>query len=329
MLCMSIPVDRIQLMSVFIRIVETGSISGAARELRVAQSSVSRQLRQLEDLLGTALLHRSTHKLSLTEAGRSFLGDSRRMVGDWTGIENRFRDQAVLPKGKLRVTASVGLGQLVLVDAAARYLRQHPEVELELHVDDTPPAILDSGIDCLIRIGRITEESIIAKIVAYVRGVLVASPLLIAERGRPKDPADLATWPMISILPFFSDHIPVRNARGKLAKAKGIVCMSTRNIVVARGVARGGAGFALLPQWLADEEIRQGHLEALLPGWEPQPMPVSIGTPPATHKQLKVKLFVEEVTRTLQTLPGLCRVTATGQPQINGWGAVGSGSVPD
>ena len=158
------------------------------------------------------------------------------------------------------------------------------------------------------------------RVVAYVRGVLVAAPLLVAERGRPKSPEDLADWPMISVLPFFSEHIPLRNTRGKLEKAKGVSCLSTRNILVARGVARGGAGFALLPQWLADEEIRNGHLEAVLPGWEPQPLPVSIGTPPATYKQLKVTLFIEEVTRTLQSLPGLCRLTSTGMPRINGWG---------
>ena len=119
--------DRLQMMATFIRIVEAGSISGAARELRLAESSVSRQLRQLEDGLGVSLLFRTTHRLSLTEAGRSFLADCHRMVREWSGIEERFREDAVQPRGKLRVVASVGLEQLVLVELAARYCLRYPK----------------------------------------------------------------------------------------------------------------------------------------------------------------------------------------------------------
>jgi DNA-binding transcriptional LysR family regulator len=304
---MSVPSDRLQLMTTFIRIVETGSISGAARDLRLAQSTISRQLRQLEELLGITLLQRTTHKVSVTDAGRLFLADCHRMIEDWGEIEARFREEVARPRGKLKVVASVGLGQLVLVEFAARYCRRYPEVELDWRVDDGPVSMLESGIDCLIKVGRITEESVVVRVAAYVRAVVVAAPELVAERGAPATPAGLRSWPMISVQPYFNDTILLRDKRGKSAKARGKLRFATRNVLVARSAARAGAGFTLLPQWLVDPEIRAGNLQRLLPGWEGEPRPLCIGTLPTKHKQVKVSLFIEEILRGLHEFPGLLR----------------------
>ena len=295
MTCMSITSDRLQLMVTFIQIVDSGSINAAARQLRLAQSSVSRQLRQLEESLNVSLITRTTHQLSLTDAGRLFLADCQRMVRDWNGIEERFRQDGVQPRGRLRVVASIALGQLILVEIAARYCRKYAEVTLEWNVDDGPVSILESGIDCLLKVGPITERSVLSRTVGEVRGVLVASRILVDERGMPHRPGDLKDWPMISVHPFFGDSIPIRNTSGTMGKAKGVPRFFTSNIVAARGAARAGAGFTLLPEWLAAPEIRAGTLIHLLPDWAPKAQPLSIGTPPTKHRQLSLVLFVNEI----------------------------------
>src|ERR1035437_1566783 len=250
MICMSIPYDRLQMMDTFIRIVEIGSISGAARDLRVAQSSVSRQLRQLEDSLGISLITRTTHQISRTDAGRGFLPECHRMIREWKGIEDHFRHDAVQPRGRLRIVASVGLGQFFLVEIAARYCRRYPEVEIEWNVDDGPVSVLQSGIDCLLKVGHIEEKSLVTQTVAEVRAMLVASPGLIAEMGMPSIPAELAGWPMIGVHPYFADSIAIRSHRGRASRVRGSRRFLTSNIVVARGGALAGAGFTLLADCL-------------------------------------------------------------------------------
>jgi DNA-binding transcriptional LysR family regulator len=291
---MSMSQDRLHLMETFIRIVETGSLSAAARHVRVAQSSVSRQLRQLEDSLGVSLISRTTHRLALTDAGRLFLADCRRLVHEWNAIEERLRHGAAQPSGRIRVVASIALGQLVLAEIAARYCRKYPGVEVEWNVDDGPVSILQSGIDCLIKVGPITERSVFTRVLGGVAGALVAAPVIIDERGLPRRPIDLHDWPMISVQPYFADSIPIRSRTGS-AKAKGIPRFLTHNMLAARGAARAGAGFTLLPEWLAEPDIQAGTLVRLLPGWEPRAQPLSVGTPPTTYRQVSLKLFVDEI----------------------------------
>jgi len=243
----------------------------------------------------------------LTDAGRLFLADCHRMVRDWNGIEERFRQGALRPRGRLRVVASIALGQLVLAEIAARYCRKYPEVELEWNVDDGPVSILESGIDCLLKVGPITERSVVTRTVAGIRGVLVASPRVIEERGMPRRPSDLKDWPMISVHPFFGDSIPIRNRTGTASRAKGKARFLTRNILAARGAARAGAGFTLLPEWLAAPEIQGGALVHLLPGWEPKTQPLSIGTPPTKQRQLSLELFVDEIVTGVREHPMLVK----------------------
>jgi len=297
--------DRFQLMSTFIRIVECGSLSAAARDLRLAQSSVSRQLMQLETLVGVPLLHRTTHRIVLTEFGREFLIDSRRLVREWDGIEERFREDAVHPRGKLRIVASIGLGQLVLVESAARYCRRFPGVQLDWRVEDGAVSVLETGIDCLIKVGRITEESVVARVVGYVPGILVAAPDLIAERGEPRNPGDLAGWPMIGIAPYSVGRITVRRGKSKTARVRGITTFTTRNVLVGRGAALAGAGFAVLPRWLVEPDLGDRRLQQLLVGWDAGRHPISIGVPPAKRRQLKTTLFIEEIIRGLEAFPGV------------------------
>jgi DNA-binding transcriptional LysR family regulator len=172
------------------------------------------------------------------------------MIREWKGIEDRFRHDAVQPRGRLRIVASVGLGQFVLVEIAARYCRRYPEVEIEWNVDDGPVSVLQSGIDCLLKVGHIEEKSLVTQTVAEVRAMLVASPGLIAEMGMPSIPAELAGWPMIGVHPYFADSIAIRSHRGRASRVRGSRRFLTSNIVVARSAALAGAGFTLLADCL-------------------------------------------------------------------------------
>ena len=305
---MSISFDRLQLMMTFIKIAGAGSISKAARELQLAQSSVSRQLKQLEDLFGTSLVHRTTHKLSLTEKGNEFLADCHRLVRDWDGVEERFRQDEARPRGKLKVVASLGIGQLVLVEFAARYCQKYPDVQLDWQVFDGPISILDSGVDCLIRVGRIVEQSVITRVVAYLPCVVVACPQLAKKFDSEALLRDFNLFPLIHVVPYFQSSILLKSGKRKSFIITGEVKMVTNNIVVAKAAAVAGVGFTVLPRWLADPEIKAGRLCDVLPEWEPVSLPISIGTPPAKHKDLKTKLFIQEISKGLHHFPGILPV---------------------
>ena len=295
MTCMSITSDRLQLMVTFIQIVDSGSImpprDSCAWRIVSEPPAVSAR-----GVTHVSLITRTTHQLSLTDAGRLFLADCQRMV---RGLE---RDRRTLSSGRraaARTTQGRGVHRARAADSRGdcgallpQICRSHTGVECRRR-----PGV-DTRIGGFIvcsKVGPITERSVLSRTVGEVRGVLVASRILVDEREMPHRPGDLKDWPMISVHPFFGDSIPIRNTSGTMGKAKGVPRFFTSNIVAARGAARAGAGFTLLPEWLAAPEIRAGTLIHLLPDWAPKAQPLSIGTPPTKHRQLSLVLFVNEI----------------------------------
>src|SRR3954465_1801292 len=183
----------------FVAIVECGSISGGARRLRVSQPGLSRQLRTLEERCGTALLRRDTHRMSLTETGRRLLADAKGMLAQADEAELRLHADTTTLSGQLRLFATVDLGQSIVTRLVSRFLQRNPKVTASLALTNRPLHMIQEGCDVGILPGKVTDESVIARPAGTIALQLAAAPALVKSRPAVKDPAQLKSWPWVSL----------------------------------------------------------------------------------------------------------------------------------
>lgn len=288
--------DRFDLMKLYIRIAETGSVSAAGRSLGLSQPSASRQLRELETELGTQLIMRSTHDLSFTEAGQEFLSDARRLLGDWESVLERTRLQSGEVKGRIRVAAPSGLGQTIMADIAGSFVELHPMVSIEWRLDDAPRDLIAEGIDLWIRVGPIADESLIVRGLWHIERVVVAS---VSSGIWTEYLADLANAPAIVLGPYVGAEIDLTGPDGSIKTLKPRVSISTNNLFAAERLTLSGRGYSILPQWLMQPAIDAGRAAILCPGWAPPPLTLSVAYPQTRYRPARVGLFLDHLKREL------------------------------
>ena len=191
--------DKLKRMALFAEIVDSGSLSAAARRLGSTPSAVSQQLRLLEEALGLVLLHRSTRRLTLTEAGERYYPACAAMVAQARSADQaleRLRDE---PEGELRLAAPIGFGELLA--SALEPLRRHPRLRLHLLLDDTPIDLIGERVDLALRVGRFTDSSLVARRLGELQRQLCAAPRYLAERGWPRHPGELAGHDWLGLPP--------------------------------------------------------------------------------------------------------------------------------
>src|SRR5580704_11471759 len=180
--------DRHLAMEAFVRVVDTGSFSGAARQMRVGQPAVSKAVAQLEDWLGVRLLLRSTRNLTPTEAGQNFYVSAKRSLEE---AEEAVRAAGAALTGKLRVATSVCFGRLHIMRQLPRFLDKHPELEIDMVLDDRPIDLVEEGIDVAFRSGALADSTLVARKLGQARRRVMATPSYFAKHGEPKSPAEL------------------------------------------------------------------------------------------------------------------------------------------
>lgn len=287
--------DRFDLMRLFIRTAETGSLSAAARALHLSQPSASRQLRTLEADLGVALMSRSTQETVLTEAGREFLADARALLADWEGARDRARGATAALEGLVRVAAPLGLGQTLLADLAADFQARHPGLRFDWRLSDAPQNLVADGIDLWLRIGPLRDETLIARPLARLER------LLVARRGavEAERPTDLAETPAVQLSPYFDAEIPLEGPNGESAVLRPRVATATDNLFAAARWVRAGRGYAALPRWLVAADLAAGSLTELCPGWRPPPAPLTLAYPTARFRPARVRAVIAHLRETV------------------------------
>lgn len=300
--------DRIDLMASFIRIVQSGSLSAAARQLGTSQPTVSRRLQTLERLLGVKLLQRSTHGMQLTEEGARCLEHAQALVANWQAMEAHLRGPADRPLGQLRVLVPHAYGQEQLVHPLMDYLRAYPEVNVEWILTDSPPNFIADGIDCAVRVGMVEDLSAVAIRIAHVRRIVVAAPALLppGQQGIAT-PADLAELPWLAASTFYRRDLTLQRVDqpGDTAHLDIAPRFTSENLYALRTAARSGLGACVVSAWLVDDDIRAGRLLHLLPDWEAAPMPISIVYPYASFYPAKLRLFVDAMRAAIPHMPGM------------------------
>ncbi len=270
--------DRLAAMRTFVEIVDRGSLTAAADALDRSQPAVVRTLAALEAHLGVVLLQRTTRRMALTPEGREYLERARRILTDVEEAEQIVGAAEAAPRGHLRMTAPVQFGQLHLAPLLAAFLDRYPDVSVDLELLDRVVNMVEEGIDLSLRIGPLADSSMIAVRVGEVRRVLCASPALLARRGSPNDPDDLAGLPGIRLQNLARTSWTLRErGRERTVAIEGRFGCNA----IAAGVSAclAGVGVGQFLSYQVHEHLVAGRLVRLLEDLEPEPWPVSLVYP--------------------------------------------------
>lgn len=290
--------DTLRSLAAFVHSVELGSLSGAARALGTTQPTVSKLVAALEGSVGVRLLRRSATGLRFHERAKRMLEDYGDAVAD-------ARAQVQQPRGLLRVSAPVALGELRLNAMALEFLALYPDIELELLLEDRFVDPLEERIDVSLRLGGRLPPDLVARPIATWPRVLVAAPAYLAARGRPRQPQDLAR------------HEYLRYAGGDgallLQGPQGPVSVPVRSryrvtsAVALLDSVRGGAGISLQPLWTVHGLLAEGHLVRVLPRHTGPPQAAHLLYAARRHQPLRVRVLVDFLADRLALLPGALR----------------------
>lgn len=259
--------DQLRQMAIFVRTIDHGSFRAAAKAMNLSPSVVSHQLSELEQRLGTALIYRSTRRLSLTRDGERLLSSARTMIDAAEHGLQSVSDHAGEPSGELRVTMPAVLGRSKLVEQIARFLSANRNVQLSLDFSDTRKNLIGDGFDLAIRMGWLKDSALIARKLSSANHRLVAARSYLAARAKPESPGDLNDWDWLELSPVRARRPRFQKAGHETRTLKAASRISVNDASALYQFARAGAGLALIPEFLAEEDITDGVMEYVLPDW--------------------------------------------------------------
>lgn len=254
--------------------------------------------------MGAQLIRRTTHSLALTPAGQDLLYDARALIAGWDAFEERHAGSDGTVRGALKVVAPVALGQTHLADIAVGFQLRHPQVKLTWMLDDQPIRFAEIGCDCWIKIGAVPDDTLVARPLGRVERLLAAAPDLIKDQ-RPHQPKDLESLPLIALAPFEGGDIRLTAADGTEAAIPMSLRMTTNNILAAYRAAKMGAGAAIVPRWFVADDLAEGSLVDLLPGWRAAELVVHAAFLPARYQPKRLELLLDTLANGISEIPGI------------------------
>ncbi|MGO7370686.1 LysR family transcriptional regulator [Rhizobium ruizarguesonis] len=293
---------RIEGIAAFVAVVEAGSVSEAARRLRLSKSVVSERLAELEKSLGGILLHRTTRKLTLTEDGTVFLGRAARIVREIEEAAADMAERRGTLSGPIRIAAPVTFGRMHLGPALYPFLAEHPEIELTLDIDDRRVDAASDGYDAIIRNGPIADSRLVAWKLARSRRLLCASPDYLARQGIPSSLADLNSHRGI----FYTNR-GVADWRFQTPDGAIVVraklALGINNGDMLRDAAIAGLGIALLPAFIAGPAIREGRLAEIDVGHRPEAEFIYMAHPEGRNPSAKLRAIADHLKKSFGDPP--------------------------
>jgi DNA-binding transcriptional LysR family regulator len=286
--------DRLTALQVFTQVVESGSFAKAAERLGLSTSAASRQVAELEAHLQTRLLNRTTRRVSLTESGRAFHERAVQLLADLEEAEQEASRAAVVPRGVIKLTASVNFGVRHLAPVIADFLAQHREVRFDVSLSDRIIDLVEEGFDLAIRIGSAGPHNVVARKLGETHVVLCAAPAYLAARGTPRAPEDLAghncfTYEYVSPRDLWTFRDPAGGERK--VRVSGTLHANHGDFLAEAAVR--GLGIVMEPAFVVGPEVRAGRLQPLLQDYMPPPVPIYAVYPSRKHLSAKVRLFVD------------------------------------
>jgi DNA-binding transcriptional LysR family regulator len=291
----------------------SASLSAAARELGVTTPAVSKHLALMESRLGVSLLNRTTRRMGLTPEGEVYLEHARRILGEIDDMEQLLGVSKAMPKGLLRVNATLGFGRSYVAPVISRYARKYPQVEVQLQLSVNPPPLTDDSFDVCIRFGAPPDTRVIAKYIAPNRRLLCASPAYLARHGMPKVPHDLTRHNCIGIRQGEEGYGVWRlsSGRGKTVKSEAVKTrgtLTTNDGEIAVNWALEGHGILMRAEWDIERYLRNGRLVQVLPQFYTPDADIYAVYPQRHQMAARVRTFVDFVTLALSQQKSLARV---------------------
>jgi DNA-binding transcriptional LysR family regulator len=284
--------DRLEAMSALLAAVEAGSLSGASRELGMPLATVSRKVSELEARLRTRLLNRTSRRLILTEAGRSYVAACRRILEDIGEAERAATGEYSAPKGELIVTAPIVFGRLHVLPVMLEFLKAYPEIDVRLTLADRVINLQEDRVDVAIRIGELPDSSLVATRVGSIGRVVCGSPRYLAERGTPSTPGGLSKHDCVTFNGLTSPEVWIFPGR----KRNLSVAVHSRLIVntaeAAIDAAIAGLGITRVLSYQVADAARAGALVLILREFEPPAVPVSLVFPSQGLLPVKLRAFL-------------------------------------
>jgi DNA-binding transcriptional LysR family regulator len=285
--------DRFDAMSVVLAVAEAGSLSEAARRQKTPLATISRKVSELEAHLETKLFNRSSRALVLTDAGRSFVAASKRILADVAEAERAASGEYATPRGELILSAPVALGRILLLPVLGEFLKSFPEVDVQLGLQDRPVNLLEEHVDVALRIGVLADSSLIAIRVGEVHRVVCASPDYLKARGTPRSPEELQGHDCISYAPLISPKswTFTRDQREHAVPVQSRLVVG--NLDSACDAARAGMGITMAFSYNVAAFVKAGTLTRLLDTYQPAPRPVSLVYSSSRFMPIKLRAFLD------------------------------------
>jgi DNA-binding transcriptional LysR family regulator len=299
--------DDLRRMAIFAAVVEQRSMSAAARALHMSASAVSQQVRQLERDGGVTLLHRSTRKLTLTDAGERYYAECAAMVAAARRAQHQLAASRDAPSGELRLSATVGFARHV-APALGGLLAAHPALKLRLLVDDASIDLIESRIDLAVRYGKLADSTWVARRLCAFEMMLCAAPAYLRRHGAPQQPEDLLAHQWLAFARTgHSLTLQLANAQREARTLRVEARITSNNQLSLQQMCAAGLGLARLARVDVDDELRAGRLLPVLPEWTLEPIPVWAVTPQRDAQPAKVRHAIDALNDYLITLPGASR----------------------
>ena len=300
--------DRFDAMRAFARVVEAGSFTKAAQTLHMSKTTVTQLIQQLESRLRVRLLHRTTRKLGVTPDGAVYYERVIRLLADMEDAENSLSSAAMTPRGRLRVDVPSPLARLILVPALPAFHARYPDIQIDMGVSDRVVDLIGDNVDCVLRGGEITDQSLIARHVGDLQIGVYVAPSYVERLGAPAHPRELQN----------TDHCIVGFLSSRTSKIDPLVLCSenerieiTGNYVLAVDDGNAcleaglvGLGVIALPNYMAAAHQAVGALIPLFTQWRISPMPLYLAFPPNRHVNAKLRVFIDWIVEVmLQHVP--------------------------
>jgi DNA-binding transcriptional LysR family regulator len=290
------PMDKLSAMKAFVRVVEAGTFTKAADSLDVPKAQVTRLVQSLEEELKAQLLNRTTRRVSVTPEGAAYYDRAVRVLDEIEELESSMAHAKVSPKGRLRIDVPTAIATFILIPAMGDFCARYPDIQIDIGVSDRPADLVGENVDCVLRAGRVSDSSLVARRVGDYEFILCASAAYLKHFGVPRHPSDLEGGNH-RVIGYFSrgsvrtTYTLHRGDNHYEVDAVPTIAVNDFGAMLAAGLA--GLGIVRTGPFMAAEHLAAGKLQRVLPEWNAGGGPLYIVYPPNRHVSAKLRVFID------------------------------------
>lgn len=290
--------DQIQAMRVFARVVESGTFTLAATSLQMPKASVTKHVQALEDRLRVKLLNRTTRRVTVTTDGAAYYDRAVRLLSDFDELEASMSQARATPRGRLRVDVGTSIARMLIIPQLASFQARYPDIQIDLGVTDRTVDLIADNVDCVVRGGELSDQSLVARRVGNLEFFTMASPAYLQRHGTPQHPRDLENGHnnVIFFSPVAQRRYPLEfQHNGEIVEIANPSTLAVNEANAYTTSLLTGQGVGQITSYQAREYLQSGELVQILPEWTQPLLPVYVVYPPNSHLSAKVRAFVDWV----------------------------------